>query len=357
VLDISATGLGVVGTHLQGDGTVSLPGYAFTADTDSGIYRIGANNIGVGVNGAKVLDIATTGLGVTGLIEQTSTSHFLIAAGTTAQRPSNVAGRMRYNSTGAVVEFADGTNWIGFGNPRSYLAGLTLSNGTDATNDINIAVGTCRNAANDGDITLASILTKQLDAAWAVGTNAGGLDTGSIANTTYHIWLIRRSDTGVVDALFSTSASSPTMPTSYDSKRRIGSIVRAGATILAFTQNGDDFHLTTPVLDVNTAAPGTSAVTATLASMPSGRRLRTNITMYMANGGTNVYVSALDQTDQAPSTTAAPLFNVGDGTAGSSSRTLDIWTNTSAQIRYRCSSSQQIYIVTNGWTDRRGRDD
>lgn len=48
------------------DGAVGAPGITFASDTDSGLYRIGANNIGVAVNGAKVLDVATTGLAVTG---------------------------------------------------------------------------------------------------------------------------------------------------------------------------------------------------------------------------------------------------------------------------------------------------
>lgn len=56
------------------DGTVALPSVTFTSDTDSGIYRIGANNIGVGVNGTKVLDVATTGLGVTGIVTVSSTT-------------------------------------------------------------------------------------------------------------------------------------------------------------------------------------------------------------------------------------------------------------------------------------------
>jgi len=78
-------------------------------------------------------------------------------------------------------------------------------------------------------MTLASGLTKRLDANWAVGTNQGGLDTGSIANTTYYVWLIQRSDTGVVDALFSLSSTSPTMPSNYDRKRLVGSFSRVGA--------------------------------------------------------------------------------------------------------------------------------
>ncbi len=50
------------------NGTVGAPAVTFASDADSGIYRIGANNVGVAVNGAKVLDIATTGLTVTGTI-------------------------------------------------------------------------------------------------------------------------------------------------------------------------------------------------------------------------------------------------------------------------------------------------
>lgn len=115
---------------------------------------------------------------------------------------------------------------------QGYYFGLGLTtNATDAANDIDIAVGS---AAADVSpyylMQLTSALTKRIDAAWAVGTNQGGLDTGSVANSTYYIWLIQRSDTGVVDALFSLSSTAPTMPTNYDRKRRIGSLVRASAT-------------------------------------------------------------------------------------------------------------------------------
>jgi len=73
--------------------------------------------------------------------------------------------------------------------PRSYLAGYKVSNnGTDPTNDLDIAVGTARDSTNATDLTLASALTKQTDVAWAVGTNQGCLDTGVVGNNTYHIW-------------------------------------------------------------------------------------------------------------------------------------------------------------------------
>jgi hypothetical protein len=55
-------------------GVVSAPAYSWASDNNTGIYRIGANNIGVAADGAKVLDIATTGLTVTGTGSFTSTA-------------------------------------------------------------------------------------------------------------------------------------------------------------------------------------------------------------------------------------------------------------------------------------------
>lgn len=122
---------------------------------------------------------------------------------------------------------------------------ITANNGTDGDHDIDFGAGTA--TVSDGTnytiATTSSTITKQLDASWAVGTAAGGLDAGSIAaDTWYHLWVIMRSDTYVVDFLFSTSATSPTMPTNYDFKRRIGAVLTDGSSnILAYTQSGHEF--------------------------------------------------------------------------------------------------------------------
>ena len=134
---------------------------------------------------------------------------------------------------------------------RGGIGGLTCSNnGTDGDHDIDIAVGYATDYGNAVVMELTSSITKQIDATWAVGTNAGGLDTGAVAASTgYGVYLIRRSDTGVVDALFSTdmsaAGSSVTMPTNYDQKRLIGWVrTDSSSNILAFTQSGDYFRLT-----------------------------------------------------------------------------------------------------------------
>lgn len=45
-----------------GNGTVSQPSMSFQSDSGSGLYRIGASNIGVACNGVKQVDISTSGI-------------------------------------------------------------------------------------------------------------------------------------------------------------------------------------------------------------------------------------------------------------------------------------------------------
>jgi microcystin-dependent protein len=53
------------------NGSVTNPSLTFGSDTNTGLYRIGADNLGVAANGAKVVDVATTGVTVTGDINAT----------------------------------------------------------------------------------------------------------------------------------------------------------------------------------------------------------------------------------------------------------------------------------------------
>lgn len=90
--------------------------------------------------------------------------------------------------------------------PAGLIKRLQLANNvSDATNDIDVERGICADVNDTVLMALTSGITKRLDAAWAVGTGNGGLDQGTIANATYHVHLIKRLDTGVVDAIFSLS--------------------------------------------------------------------------------------------------------------------------------------------------------
>lgn len=45
------------GGLLNPDGTVGAPGFSFTSETTSGLYRVGTNDLGVAINGAQALDV------------------------------------------------------------------------------------------------------------------------------------------------------------------------------------------------------------------------------------------------------------------------------------------------------------
>lgn len=266
---------------------------------------------------------------------------------------------VNYQGGGSIADIGALEDLVSQIYPPGHIYGLTLSNnGTDPTNDINIAAGSARDSTDAVNMDLASAITKRLDAAWAVGTNQGGLDTGAIANTTYHVWLIKRSDTGVVDVLFSTSATSPTMPSGYDYKRRIGAIIRSAGAILAFVQNGRTFRFVTPIADVSATDPGTSAVTRTL-TVPTGVVVIA-IVIHALESTTGTYslgiLTALDETDTAPSSafndTGYLSGNAGYGNVSGAERRIK--TNTSSQIRSRVSGSSASVvdrITTIGWED------
>jgi len=108
------------------------------------------------------------------------------------------------------------------GSPTSYITGLAPAWSTTTT--LSVAAGKARDDADAADIALASAMTKSLSA-WAAGTGNGGLDTGTIAASTYYyIWLIKRTDGTAVDVLLSLSGTAPTMPANYTIKRCIGRI-------------------------------------------------------------------------------------------------------------------------------------
>ena len=245
---------------------------------------------------------------------------------------------------------------------RGHIDGLTLSNnGSDANNDIDIAVGVAVDSTGVRLMTLASALTKRLDASWAVGTNQGGLDTGAEANSTwYHVWLIQRSDTGVVDVLFSTSATAPTMPANYDYKRRIGAIRNNGSgNIIAFKQRGDTFLFAATINDV-AATLGTSATSYTL-TVPDGVYVKALFyaSIILAAQNPGVYVYSPDLTDEAFSVTSNPRINMRTTTNSvADGAELEVHTNTSSQIRAVASNAGCTFGVgTRGWVDPRGRND
>lgn len=390
----------VTGPIKHANGSAAAPSVTFNSDQDSGWYRKAANSIALSLGGADVAVFATAtaifscaaffsgnvgvtgGVGVTGEFIASATSTF-VGTANFSSKPVVPAKSFAFS------KIADGTanrlygtdgsgvaSEITMGNglslvaaslsataqlPQGYINNCTISNNAgDATNDIDIAAGVCRDSTDSVNITIAAS-TKQLDANWVAGTSGGGRNSAvGIADGTYHVYAVATA-AGVSGIYFHTSTTVSTVLTalqaetggaSYAYARLIGSIVRAGAAILPFIQDGDDFNLVTPVLDVHVASPGTSANTATLASMPTG--VRATAIIHVKTDSLMCYVSPLDTADLAPSATVAPLASVYDA-ASANGGMIRVRTNTSAQVRFRSNQNVDVYIATLGWVHPRGK--
>lgn len=259
---------------------------------------------------------------------------------------------------------------------RGYIYGFTLSNnGTDATNDIDIASG----EAASGDtvpylIQLASGLTKRLDATWAAGTNQGmrdsALNAGAIANRTYFLYAVAKAGGADVD-IYATSATTAaaaitalnleTGGSAYIYAKYIGPIVRNAGAILSFTQLGDEFWYKTLTQDIAATNPGATAVNASL-TVPIGIQVLVHCSIALEDSsGSTIYLlaRATDDTDETPSSTLYDLYVLNAaGSSQKSSKDKDIRCNTSGQIEYKLSGSTANTIVriqTRGWTDLKRR--
>lgn len=238
---------------------------------------------------------------------------------------------------------------------QGHIGGLALSNnGTSPQTVINTSSGV---AASDDATTMMKLASfTKSTAAWSVGGGNGCLDSGAVASSTwYHLYVIERTDTGVVDELCSTSATAPTLPTSYTKKRRIGSFkTDASAHILAFTQTGQghvrQYYWASDVLDQSSAPVPTGSATAlVLGSVPAGIKVDAIINVNFSNAlaGSSGAVFSMDTADP---TIIGNLESQGSGKPGMGR--FVIRTNTNQQVRANATtSSTTISIGTTGWYD------
>ena len=234
--------------------------------------------------------------------------------------------------------------------------GLAISNHTDADHDISFALGSCLNSTGTTNLKLTSAMVKQIDATWAAGTAAGGLFSGTVANTTtYHCFLIKKDSDGSIDAGFDTSVTAANIPAGYTAFRRVGSIVTDGsANILAFYQIGNYFGWVNRSLDQNGAAGATTRISLTL-TVPDGVSVIADYLFAATHSAASFVVStALEETDNAASATNLTHELSAEGWHASTK--LQKKTNTSGQVAYRTDVSGTIIkVFTEGWFDERGQ--
>jgi len=280
---------------------------------------------------------------------------------------AGILARLGIGTDGQVLATNAGATAPVWWAPRGHISGLTLSNDTDTDHDINITAGEATDSTNAYVLKLTSEITKQIDAVWAAGDDAGGLFSGTVANTTwYNLFLIRKDSDGSIDAGFDGSVIAANIPSGYTAFRRVGAVRTDGsANILQFIQTGELVMWITPITDVADTNPGVSAVTIAF-TVPADVVCLAFINAFVKNTGgveNRLYVSPLTSTDQAPSGGTEGLVMVtGLGTTVGGGTQAHILTDGSASsaARYRLNASDAnttVGIFCLGYYDYRHKYD
>jgi hypothetical protein len=247
---------------------------------------------------------------------------------------------------------------------HGFLGGMTLSN--DSMN-ANTVIDTAAGAAESSDgvaLMPLNAFTKNANAAWAVGTGNGCLSgaSGLSPTTWYHLFVIERTDTGVVDEICSTTIPA-SLPSGYTEQRRIGSFkTDASAHILQFSQVGDVFYWASPPVDIQSFSPGPTAANFQL-STPLGVATEAIVGLSIQTGTSvtndSALLSSLAVGDTAPGylgpNSVSDLNNVANSVVGTQ---LQVMTNTASTIRGRMQNggaNSAIFVTTFGWRDFLGR--
>lgn len=222
----------MTGTLKLANGTVSLPALTFGSDTDCGLYRIGANNMGLAVNGAKVLDIATTGLGITGTLTVTGATTPSASDGA-ALGSSSLPWSDLFLASGSVINFNNGdvtithaANGLTFaGGSSGYLfdagvtvaaGGLTVSAGAVSFPANSIASSNlstdlfATQAEQETATSVTDAVTPGRQQFHPSAVKAWAMVTGTTQNAVYNVSNVSSPGTGQYTVTFTTAMSSST---------------------------------------------------------------------------------------------------------------------------------------------------
>jgi hypothetical protein len=303
---IAADGQTTITGALKGSsGTASAPSYSFSTDLNTGMYRVAADTLGFAAGGSKIVEVTAAGISITGtfalsggltiasggltvtsggititagtltgtdatlsgLLTLSATDRMKVPAGTTAQRPgSPAASDFRYNSTLSLLEFYDGGAWRQPSIAQPIAAGfknlVIKNNVATPTTQVDVDADAVTVETTSGTAFRLTSINLTINCA---ATGANGLDAGALANSTwYAVYVIYDPATDTTAGLMSASFSSPTMPSGYTAKARLGAFITSSSALFqGIRQSGNVAQYVVGLAQTTTAVQlGTGAVGA-----------------------------------------------------------------------------------------------
>jgi len=229
-----------------------------------------------------------------------------------------------------------------------YINGLVVSNDSTTPDEIiNISTGSCRDSSNANDIVVESSVAIDNTA-----SGAGGLDTGSVAASTWYAVYILGDSTAYNDpaGIISTAlpATGPAIPAGYDMFRHVGWVCTdATSDFLLFWQYGygvDRWFYPDATIAVLSAGSSASFadVDCNATTPPAMPNLATRISMdllYTPNAAT-------DTADFRVNGGAATngTIRIGSGVAGAQRLSSEMQTDSNATFEYKVTAGDTLTI-------------
>lgn len=135
------------------------------------------------------------------------------------------------------------------------ISGLETIQDPTNVNNITINPGYAGAQQLDGEIIkLEAPISKNLVIEWQEGNGGGRFSQEPVNNESWHLFVIKNTTTGAVDAGFSQDVLAGDIPTGYDAYARVASFRLLNAAIPKYIQDGDHFHLKERRLLISTSA-------------------------------------------------------------------------------------------------------
>ncbi len=263
-LDNIEAGAITLTTVEAGDGTVSLPSFTFASDLDNGMYRIGANNYGFAANGAKVLDIGTTGLGITGLL--TTTTSAAVGTALTVGTDVTLAREVNHN-----ISVATTTTAATVGGTIALTGGQGATSGNGGPANLIGGAGGVTGAGGVASVTSGAGGATS-GASGAVNISSGAATIGSSGTITLTSGNTASGVAGDVTLTTGTHTSTTVVPCVTTSKAHVRKpstkSIASGGTLTGPELLGGYIEVTGAT--GNVTLPDTTAITTAIGSTPAG---------------------------------------------------------------------------------------
>ncbi len=172
----------------------------------------------------------------------------------------------------------------------------TLGAYVDLTTDLSIRPTSTSAIAITGSAKVLDIINSLNLSVSLNSSGAGGLDRGTkVVSAWYYVWLIFNDVLTLQNAIFSLSASAPTMPSGYTKKVLIGAVqTDSGGNLLSFKQKNRDVSLTAEsqyCVLLNGHAGSLTQLDLSAAVPPNAKSVRGKILFEVYTSSESLYLS------------------------------------------------------------------